>query len=101
MKEFERKLIEFCFPILLAIFGGFTRTLVGKQRKEPYNWRIGLSEMTIAAFAGIVIHLIMSELNIAECYKSAAVAIAGYSAREILNLLRGFLIKKLKKELPK
>lgn len=98
MKDVGVKILELLPSILLAVFGGFTRTLVGKQRNEAYNFRIGLSEMTIAAFAGVTIHLVLSEFNMPESYKSAAVGLAGYSAREILSLLRGFLIKKIKKE---
>ncbi len=98
MKDLCGKIFELLPPVLLAVFGGFTRTLVGKQRNESYNWRVGLTEMSIAAFAGVVIHLLLSEFKMPESCKSAAVAIAGYSAREILNLLRGFLIKKIKKE---
>lgn len=98
MKELCAKCLELLPSVLLAVFGGFTRTLVGKQRNEAYNWRIGLSEMIIAAFAGVTIHLVLSEFNMSESYKSAAVGLAGYSGREILNLLRGFLIKKITKE---
>lgn len=101
MKDLGVKLLELLPSILLATFGGLARTLVGKQRHEKYNWKIGLTEIIIAAFAGVMIHFLLSTFSIPDGCKSAAVGIAGYSAREILNLLRGAFIKKLKKELPK
>ena len=95
MKDIVKMGMEILPAVSLAVFGGLTRTLVGKNLKERYNWRIGITEMVIAGFAGVVLHLLMSEYNISEGYKSAAIALSGYSAREVLGLLRTGLLKKI------
>jgi hypothetical protein len=98
MKDILKQVAEWFTPATLAGFGGLARSIVGRQKNEPYNWKIGLGEIIIAMFAGITVHLMLTEMNIPESCKSAAVAMAGYSAREILNILRAIAIKRLKKE---
>ena len=98
MKDFWINCLELLPSVALAVLGGFTRTVAGKQRGEKYKWSISIPEMVVAGFVGMLIHLLLSELEFAACYKSAAVAMSGYSAREIISLLRDYFLKKIKKE---
>lgn len=85
-------LYELSLVGFFAAFGGLTRTIVGKKRNEKYSYNVALGEVIIAIFAGYLIHFIMSPHNICSGYKIAAIGLAGFSARELLNILRmGFL----------
>ena len=87
-------LYELSLVGFFAAFGGFTRTIVGKKRNEKYSYNVALGEVIIAIFAGYLLHFIMSPHNICSGYKIAAIGLAGFSARELLNILRmGFLKK--------
>ena len=99
MKEFLNKALEL-FPIIgLAAFGGLTRTIVGKPKDEPYNWKIGLSEIIIAIFSGLLIHWVTLEMGISENYRTAAIALAGYSARSVMAILNAVFITFVKKNI--
>jgi fluoride ion exporter CrcB/FEX len=87
-------LYELSLVGFFAAFGGFTRTIVGKKCNEKYSFKVALGEVVIAIFAGYLLHFIMSPHDICSGYKIAAIGLAGFSARELLNMLRmGFLKK--------
>lgn len=65
----------------IAGFGGFIRTLVGKARHEPYNLKTGVTEVLIAVFAGFLAHWLGQEYIASDNLRTAAIALAGYSAR--------------------
>lgn len=83
--------------ILLGAFGGFTRTVAGKKRDEPYSIRIAIQEIVIAIFCGLLIHWSMADFDISQNIKTAAVALAGYSSRCVLDILHSVFLNKLKK----
>lgn len=89
------KAFELFAPVLLAAFGGYVRSLT-RSSKEPFKLRLALAEMTVAIFAGIIVHFVLSEFTIADGLKSASVALAGYSAREVLTILKATFLKKIK-----
>lgn len=78
---------ELLLVVGLAGFGGFVRTLVGKQRGDPYNLKIGITEVLIAIFAGLLMHWICREYVESDNLRTAAIALAGYSARGIMAIL--------------
>lgn len=80
--------------VLLAGFGGFVRTLTGKKHGEPYNLKIGVTEVLIAIFAGLLMHWICREYVVSDNLRTAAIALAGYSARGIMSILDIALIQR-------
>lgn len=93
----KQMLKELATVVLLGGFGGFIRTLVGKKRNEPYNFRIGFTEILIAIFAGLLMHWLCSEYVHSDNLRTAAIALAGYSSRGIMALLDAAVISKCKK----
>ena len=72
----------------IAGFGGFIRTLVGKARHEPYNLKTGVTEVLIAVFAGFLAHWLGQEYIASDNLRTAAIALAGYSARDAAVITR-------------
>ena len=95
-----KKAIYHCvdlLPILaVAMFGGVTRTIAGKARGEPYSLRIAIPEIIIAIFAGLLVHWITAEMHLAEGYRTAAIALAGYSSRSVLAIINTVFIDLIK-----
>ena len=91
-------LYELSLVGLFAAFGGIARTIIGKKRNEPYSYRIALSEVVVAIFAGCLIHFLMSPHEIHQGYKFFAIGMAGLSARELLSILRTKFLKKINTE---
>lgn len=96
MKTFFDGLRDLLPVLLLGAFGGIARTIAGKRRNEPLSLWILLQEIVLAVFAGIVIHLLLSETNLWESVKTASVALAGYSSRSVLALLHTAFIRNTK-----
>lgn len=92
----KQVLKEVLAVVLLGGFGGFIRTLAGKRREDPYCWRIGVSEVMIAIFAGLLVHWFASEYLQSDNMRTAAVALAGYSARGIMALLDAAFLARCK-----
>ena len=99
MKDFIPKIIELIPVAVLAAFGGVTRTIAGKASGEPYSLKIAIPEITIAIFAGLLVHWITSEIQISEGYRTAAIAIAGYSSRSILAICNAVFFDLVKRHL--
>ena len=97
MKDLFEKALELIPVIGLAAFGGLTRTLTGKPKDEPYNWKIAISEIIIAIFSGLLIHWATLELGLSENMRTAAIALAGYSARSVMAILNAVFINFVKK----
>jgi len=87
---------ELLVVALLAGFGGLVRTLTAKDRDQPYNWRQGFIEVVIAIFAGLLMHWSLTNYPVSEDFRAMAVALSGYSARGILNVLDHLILNKLK-----
>ena len=82
--------------VILAGFGGFVRTLTGKNHGEPYNLKIGITEILIAIFAGMLVHWLCREYVVSDNLRTAAIALAGYSARGIMAILDTAIIQRCK-----
>ncbi len=96
MKHFLETLLELLPVAALAAFGGVTRTLAGKARGEPYKLNIAIPEIVIAIFSGLLIHWLTLETGMGDNIRTAAIALAGYSARSVIAVVNVFLIQKLK-----
>lgn len=97
MKAHLLKVVELLPVIGLAAFGGLTRTFYGKDKNEPYNWKIALPELIIAVFSGLLIHWITLEMGLSENLRTAAVALAGYSARSVMLILNAVFVTFIKR----
>lgn len=89
-------IIELMPVLAVAALGGAARTIAGKNRGEAYSFRIAIPEIIIAIFAGLLTHWITSEMQIAEGYRTAAIALAGYSSRPILAILNHIFLETIR-----
>lgn len=96
MKHLFDGIRDFLPVLLLGAFGGIARTIASKKRNEPFSWWLLAQEIILAVFAGIVIHLLLSETNLWESVKTASVALAGYSSRSVLALLHAAFVQNVK-----
>lgn len=81
---------------LLAAFGGFINTLACKPKEEPYNWKRAFPEVAIAIFAGLLVHWLLKNFDISDNYRIVGVALAGYSARGVLNVFNRLFLDHIK-----
>ena len=97
MKAFLLRTIEILPVIALAAFGGITRTIYGKAKGDKYSWSIAIPEIIIAIFSGLLIHWLTLEMGLSENLRSAAVALAGYSARSVVAICNSIFVTFVKK----
>jgi hypothetical protein len=97
MRHILDKLLELLPVIGLAAFGGLTRTLAGKARGEPYLLRVAIPEILIAVFSGLLIHWLTLETGMSDNLRTAAIALAGYSARSVIAILNAIFLNLIKK----
>lgn len=81
--------------ILLAAFGGFTRTIANKDG-EKFTIRRTIAEIIVAIFCGLLIHWVLKSFDVAEHIKTAAVALAGYSSRCVLSIIHAEFLSKIR-----
>ena len=97
MRHIFDKLLELLPVGGLAAFGGLTRTLAGKARGEPYLLRVAIPEILIAVFSGLLIHWLTLETGMSDNLRTAAIALAGYSARSVIAILNAVFLNLIKK----
>lgn len=97
MKALSLKLLELLPVIGLAAFGGVTRTVAGKARGEAYSLRIAIPEVVIAVFSGLLTHWLTVDAAMNENLRTAAIALAGYSARSVLAIVNSLFLNLIKK----
>ena len=90
MKDIFKKIIEQIPAVGLAALSGFARTLCGKASDKSYFWRKNIPEIVIAVFSGLLIHWLTQELGVSDNLRTVAIALAGYSARSVMNVLNVF-----------
>lgn len=98
MKQIGLKLLELLPVVGLAAFGGFARTIAGKARGEAYSLRIAIPEVVLAVFSGLLIHWLTLEIAMSDNLRTAAIALAGYSARSVIALLNAVFLHLTKKQ---
>lgn len=87
MKDTFSKIAELIPVAGLAAFGGFTRALFSKGKNGPCFLRLVITEMVIAVFLGLLIHWLTQKAGISENLRTAAIALAGYSARSVMAVM--------------
>lgn len=92
---FSDSIKQFLVPLLPAILGGLAHGV--NCRREDFSWWWFMSGMIMAVFVGHCVYCLVAGMDIAEGWKTAAVAVSGYSANEILPLLRERVLLILKK----
>lgn len=70
-------------PVLLAIVGGWVRTL----KQEQCSWASRFAAMATAAFTGVVVHLFMQSVDFHPGLESAVIALSGYAGGDLLRIL--------------
>ncbi|EFC92473.1 conserved hypothetical protein [Dethiosulfovibrio peptidovorans DSM 11002] len=96
--EALRKLAGIIFPAaLMAMVGSFVR-YVRLHRSEPFSWGEFIGGMITAGFAGVVVQCFCSGIGLNAWLTSAVVAMAGYSAGQILDFGQELLLKWLERE---
>jgi hypothetical protein len=82
--------------VILAMFGGAVHMLNCKER-DKFSWRwFGIGILT-AGFAGYIMSEVLSELNVSDGMRTVGIAMAGYSANDILKAFRNNLIGKVER----
>ena len=76
-------------PMLLAVFGGLARV----ARFGTPSWKQFLSAIVLSAFTGVLVALLMQDLNWSDSVKSAIIAISGYSGGIILDAMVDRVVK--------
>lgn len=98
MRHLIEKIIELLPAAGLAAFGGFTRTMAGKERGERYRLSIAIPEIVIAVFSGLLIHWLSIEAGLSENIRTASIALGGYSARSVIAVLNTALLNVIHKK---
>lgn len=76
-------------PVLLAIFGGWVRTL----KQEKCSWGARFASMATACFTGVVVHLFMQSVEFHPAFESAVIALSGYAGGDLLKVLSKHVCK--------
>lgn len=97
MKQLGFKLLELLPVVGLAAFGGVTRTVAGKARGEAYSLRIAIPEVVLAVFSGLLTHWLTLDTAMSDNLRTAAIALAGYSARSVIAILNAIFLNLIRK----
>lgn len=102
MKTLIVNYLDYALAALLAGLGGAIR-LMYRRGKRPTLLRVA-AEIAIAGFAGTLVNALMIEFDAGSGLKIVTVSIAGYAAREVIELARtaavGIIKGMLKRALP-
>lgn len=80
--------------IALALVGAGVRLLTSDKTFTVRQYCAGMSA---AAFAGLLIAYLMADLAISPHIKMAVIGISGYTARDVLEALSSWFVKRLRK----
>jgi hypothetical protein len=80
-------------PVALAVFGGIAHGLNCKQ--EEFSWWFFFTGIITSAFVGICVFYVLDGVSIPQGFKSASIAISGYSSHEVLQVLKKRVLKSL------
>jgi hypothetical protein len=71
-------------PVLLAVFGGVVRVL---HDGRSCSWRRMLVSVLTAGFVGLIIFLVLQEVQASGSMTGAACGVGGYAGGDLLNTL--------------
>ena len=87
--------LHLLMPFLLALMGGVAHGL--NRPKENFTWWGFLTGLIVAGFVGVVVYYLLQDLHVSENFKSATIAISGYSADKVLMMVKLKLVRFLDK----
>lgn len=92
-------IIKMLSSIILALFGGFVRSIraVKDKKVEGNYWLFFLAEIATSAFAGMICYFLLVDLDMPESIKFVGTSISGYAAPELLSIIRMKFLDKIKK----
>ncbi len=79
--DLTRQLLEVLPAVVLAMFGGIAKLLLGK---ETITFRVLISSMFVSGFVGAVTGFLIQPLNLHPGYSSFLCAMSGHSAGLVL-----------------
>ena len=94
-KQMFLELLQLLPVLILSAMGGAVAYL--NKPKEHFSWLFLFVSLMTAAFVGIVVHYLLQSTTWHPGVQSATIAISGYASRDVLFLLKGFLLKQIKK----
>ncbi len=71
-------------PALIAALGGVVRVL---QQKDKCNWRALVVGLLTSAFAGAVVHLLITDMAMSDSVKAGIVGVSGFASGDLLRVL--------------
>lgn len=88
LTNLEELLEAIAAPAILALFGGMARAC----RFGVKTWRQFMSSVTLSAFTGVVVHLLIRETSLSTSVQAAIVATSGYSGGAILDAVQARIV---------
>lgn len=83
MRDINTLIQALTTPAVLAMLGGLARAC----RFGAKSWKQFTGGIIISGFTGVVVHLLLQELDVSDSFKAAIVATAGYSGGAIMDAL--------------
>ena len=89
MDELTTFLEGVAVPLLLSLAGGAAKVL----RDGFKSWRQFIGSLLVSGFAGLIVHLLIQDVDLSSNVKAALVGLSGYSGGAILDALSSRLQK--------
>ncbi|WP_027187296.1 phage holin family protein [Desulfovibrio cuneatus] len=83
MRDINTLIEAIAAPAMLAMLGGLARAC----RFGATSWKQFSGGIIISGFTGVVVHLLLQDIDLSPSIKSAIVATAGYSGGAIMDAL--------------
>ncbi len=83
MRDINTLIEAIAAPAVLAMLGGLARAC----RFGAPSWKQFAGGIIISGFTGVVVHLLLQEIDLSHSIKAAIVATAGYSGGAIMDAL--------------
>ncbi|MCK5541707.1 MAG: phage holin family protein [Desulfobacterales bacterium] len=94
-KQMLFDLLQVLPVLLLSAIGGGVAYL--NSPKKDFSWVFLFISLITAAFVGFIVHCLLQSTSFTPGLQAAIVAVSGYASRDVLVLLKGFLLKQIKK----
>lgn len=83
MRDISNLIEAIAAPATLAMMGGLARSC----RYGVGSWRQFVGSVIVSGFTGVVVHLLLQDMDISASLKSAIVATSGYSGGAIIDAI--------------
>ncbi len=82
--------VKLSIPVLIAAAGGIVRAL---QRTDRCSWKSLIIGVLTSAFTGVVVHLLISDLEVSAAVKAGVVGVSGFASGDLLRILSSRVCK--------